>query len=595
MKGSFKVRLHTIPGDVSNLSSAERRILNKIKKLYENIDRNCYLYIQPKIRNQEPDFILIDPLKGVSIVDIVDWPKGFIESADRKNVKTKDNKSYANPVFKTNQSHNLIKGIFESEDSLFGSDGELRVKLSSIAIFTELSNQDLKISNFSNIFNQPPNQCITQEAIQGLSIENLFNSDCKKLHDGDPLILRSLLFPEIKISETINEKSDINKIIKALDVQQEQFAKRLPYGHYMVSGVPGSGKTVILLSRAIYLAKEHPDWNIRIVAYNRSISTKIENRLKSIVSECEFMNISLRNISVSTFHKLALDIADVPVPQRAGDEWWAETLPSIAFDKAKPRFDAILIDEYQDFHDSWIKLCIKLCVKHEYENNSKEKVEGINIFLAGDRLQSIYNSKEQSWKELGIDMRGRSQLLKKTYRTGKEHINKALDFLMADSTLKKEVENFYEGRENIENEAKIDNVLGFIEGQYERVNEILEQLIFKVGHKADEVLILCKDKRSCNRLLDTLSPSLRSKAVFTKDIIDNMIIITTYHSSKGLEAPVCILADVDKFTSNQIKRDDILERKLLYVGMTRASQKLYIHAQNYSSDSFARQLRLNKF
>jgi superfamily I DNA/RNA helicase len=595
MKGSFSMRLHIISGDVSNLSAGEKRVLNKIKKLYEGIDRNCFLYIQPKIRNLEPDFILIDPFNGVSIIDVVDWPMSYIEGADRRNIKTRDGKSYVNPISRANQSHNLIKGIFESEDLLYNSDGDLRVKIFSKLIFTELSNQELKSSNFINAFNQPPSQYITQELIQGLTINNLFGNDYSKLNEGDLLILRSLLFPEIKIGEMVGENSDIDRVIKALDAQQEQFAKRLPYGHYMVSGVPGSGKTVILLTRALYLAKEHPDWRIRIVAYNRSISTKIENRLNSMAAEYKFMNINLGNITVTTFHKLALEVADIPVAQPSKDEWWHEILPNKALEKARPMFDVILIDEYQDFRDNWIELCIKLCIKHEYENSSKEKVQGINLFLAGDRLQSIYNPKEHSWKDFGIDMRGRSQLLKKTYRTGKEHINKALDLLMADPSLKKEVENFYEGRENIENETKIDNVLGFIEGQYDTINKILEQLIYKVGHKENEILILCRTFKSCNKLLDTLSPNLRNKALVTKDIIDNSMIITTYHSSKGLEAPVCILADVDKFSDRQVKSEDIKEKKLLYVGMTRASQKLYVHAQNYNIESFARKLKLNKF
>ncbi|MGR6010886.1 hypothetical protein ACT7CV_03210 [Bacillus paranthracis] len=74
------------------------------------------------------------------------------------------------------------------------------------------------------------------------------------------------------------------------------------------------------------------------------------------------------------------------------------------------------MDEYQDFLDDWIRLCVKSCKEHTYVNNQKETVTGINLFLAGDRLQSIYNNSDHSWKSLGIDMRGRSSLLKKSYR-----------------------------------------------------------------------------------------------------------------------------------------------------------------------------------
>jgi superfamily I DNA/RNA helicase len=46
-------------------------------------------------------------------------------------------------------------------------------------------------------------------------------------------------------------------------------------------------------------------------------------------------------------------------------------------------------------------------------------------------------------------------------------------------------------------------------------------------------------------------------------------IFTTYHSSKGIEAKVTIVVDIDK----------IEERKLLYVASTRASSKLILHSE----------------
>lgn len=121
--------------------------------------------------------------------------------------------------------------------------------------------------------------------------------------------------------------------------------------------------------------------------------------------------MNLENITISTFHKLALDVAELSVPKKLADNWWSENLPQAARTKTKPIYDAILIDEYQDFYDSWITLCIKLCKTYKYNDTKGEEVEGINLFMAGDRLQSIYNTKDLSWKSLGIDIRGRSTLL----------------------------------------------------------------------------------------------------------------------------------------------------------------------------------------
>ncbi len=186
----------------------------------------------------------------------------------------------------------------------------------------------------------------------------------------------------------------------------------------MVTGVPGSGKTVILLARAVHLVREHPDWKIQILTYNKSLQTKIENKLNMLAEDLTFMDVRIENIEVSTFHKFALHITNVGVPNKPTEDWWKKELPDLALQKVKPHCDAILIDEYQDFHDHWVKLCVKACVEHTYLNHSNKEVVGKNLFLAGDRLQSIYNKNEHSWKGLGIDMRGRSTLLKKSYLQG---------------------------------------------------------------------------------------------------------------------------------------------------------------------------------
>ena len=357
----------------------------------------------------------------------------------------------------------------------------------------------------------------------------------------------------------------------------------------MVSGVPGSGKTVILLSRAIFLAKENPDWKIRIVTYNRSLSRKLESRLESLYPDLDFMSINYENISISTFHSLALEMANTEVPQDPDDDWWTYELPQKALEKARPKFDAVLVDEYQDFYEDWIKLCLALCKKRRY--NDREESE--NFFLAGDRLQSIYNPHDHPWIRLGVNLKGRSKLLKHTYRSGKAHIELALDFLMVDSKLKKEVEKFYEGREGIDNITELNSQIKFLEGGYEVINNLLEQLMFSEGYNPEDILILTRTHPEAEELYTALVEQLKRKCKVTKEVVKNKCSLTTYHSSKGLESEICILVNVSSFPYSF--STEIEERKLLYVGMTRASQRLYIHATNYEDTSFARQLRFREF
>lgn len=432
--------IETIPSDHSSLTLGEEQIANKIKHLYNTIDRDCYLYVQPRLRNLEPDFILIDPLKGACIIEVKDWSREYINIINRINVFTNNGKKLYNPVFRANQYFKLSKGLFESDTRLLDEEGYLNFNIYSKVIFTNINSSE--IDDLSNVLNQPPTEYFTSDQLKKLDIITLFSIETCNLKPAQILVIRSILFPEIKLHGVGKDSED--EVIKALDKKQENFAKRIPHGHYMVSGVPGSGKTVILLSRAIFLSKENPDWNIQIITYNKALSRNLESRLESLYPDLDLMGINYENITISTFSRLALEVANITTSlQGKDDDWWTYELPQKALEKARPKFDAVLIDEYQDFRDDWIKLCLALCKKHKYNNREESE----NFFLAGDRLQSIYNPKDHTWKSLGVKVHGgqRSLPLKRSYRSGASHMELALDFLMGDSKLKKKWKYIMEG------------------------------------------------------------------------------------------------------------------------------------------------------
>ena len=127
-----------IPNDLSNLTTGENKVLSKIKSLYSQIDRPSYLYVKPRLRNLEPDFILIDIQKGACIIEVKDWGKDYIKSINRVKVQTKDNKNLNNPIFRTNQYFNFAKGLFEIDDRLINNDGNIILNLYSKVIFTNI-------------------------------------------------------------------------------------------------------------------------------------------------------------------------------------------------------------------------------------------------------------------------------------------------------------------------------------------------------------------------------------------------------------------------------------------------------------------------
>lgn len=587
--------LHIIPNDLPTLTKGERSMLNKIKNLYKAQKSDAYLYIQPKIKNLIPDFILIDCLRGVSILEVKDWSIEYLASWTRLEFKNIHGEKLENPVFKAGQYYKSLEGLFSMDDRLYNAQGELDVKLSSYAILPHLKRAAFEENHLADVFDQKPANYLLSEDLNILEISDLF-SEIKPVSPQFLKIIRTIIFPEIQILST--NENYTQELITALDAEQERFAKNISYGHYMVTGVPGSGKTVMLLARAIHLLRENPDWNIRILTYNRSLATKLEQKVKSLAENLSFLDIHVENIEISTFHKFALDVAHVPIPKLSGEEqqkWWDYDLPSLSLEKAKPKYEAILIDEYQDFLDDWIRLAVQSCKPFKTFDSKKEEKISINLFLAGDRLQSLYRSTDTPWTEIDpiLDMRGRSKLLKKAYRSANEHIDLALQFLSVDDKLKAEVEKFYCPMKEIEYENSVENGIGTIEGELEEVAIKIEELIYKVGYTPNDIMVLCKDWYRAQAFIKALPKVLQAKAeiIKKKASTEQKIIVTTYQSAKGLEAPIVFLLDTDRFISTSVKEEALKYRKTMYVGITRASEQLYIHAENFYKESYAKEMK----
>lgn len=561
--------------DTSGLTLGENRVLNKLKAIYGTKDYDAFLYPQPLVMSYNPDFLLIDPFKGVCILEVKDWSLSYLQSMNRISATDVNGEELHNPAYRARQYFNAVKSILQTEDFLLNEKKEIRFGLYSKVIFTKMNS--VEVSSLKDVLCQPVTECISSNQLTSLSVNELFTEDTIFLDNGTISTIRGKIFPELQIKRVQTEiwqfnrvNTCDNRVIATLDYEQEQFAKRIPYGHYMITGVPGSGKTVILVARAIHLLRENPDWKIRILTYNRLLEKKLEQHFESKRDDLHYMGIKYENIEISTFHQMAREIAAINVTGQEDGFFWNKLLPYIAMDKVKSDYDAILIDEYQDFHDSWIKLCLMACKKHEDKNGGMSE----NIFLAGDRLQSIYNPNTHSWKSLGINIIGRSKLLKTSYRSGGSHIDIAMNYLMMHDELRKEVDKFYEGRDGICQNFDSKGSVNFFTGTFRKINNILLDLLNST-YNPEDILVLGPSHSGNEKLYQSLDDSIKYVAKVSKKHVDNKLLITTYHSSKGLENKVCILLNVDRLDN----------ARLVYVGLTRASDELYIHS--YASEGGA--------
>lgn len=242
----------------------------------------------------------------------------------------------------------------------------------------------------------------------------------------------------------------------------------------------------------------------------------------------------------------------------------------------------IVIDEAQDLTK----------VQLEFINQLKDEGEQSSILFLMDAAQSIYPQawlgKGNPFTTIGYDMKGKGAKLSKNYRTTTQIS------LCAYSLLSKE-KNIIEDSNFVkpslfEKHGEYPIYRNFLtnKDQNNYIVKIIKGLI-KEGYAPKEIAVVSKINKNLELLQDVLHAQNIESLVFRNNrenaFKQDKVQLLTMHSVKGLEFEIVILMDLNDGVIPYIQEgwqeeerleEEITERKLLYVGMTRAKKKLFM-------------------
>ena len=261
---------------------------------------------------------------------------------------------------------------------------------------------------------------------------------------------------------------------------------------------------------------------------------------------------------VSTFHQLCLDLCGLGSPERTDSEYWNEELPNRALDAAADssgRFDLIVVDEGQDFRDSWWLVLESLA---RDENESR-------LFVFRDNNQNIY---------------GRSQSLPDFVDEAPYTLSRNLRNTKQIHTV---VQAFHSDPTNIVCDGPEGEqvVIGYYRGEdrlHRKIGKELKRLVRDESVACSDIAVLTPLKGK-----SSLGEGDRAgdfTLTWEEPAGANDIQLHTIYRFKGLEKPVVILAEVD-----QRNRPDLDE--LMYVASSRANALLVILLDADSETDFS--------
>jgi len=242
-------------------------------------------------------------------------------------------------------------------------------------------------------------------------------------------------------------------------------------------------------------------------------------------------------------------------------------------------FRSVLADEVQDLSQLEMATLANLLTPSGKKISSVEN----GFFLAGDGAQTIYR-RGFTLKALGIDVAGRSYLLKKNYRN-------TFEILRAAFGLVEQFEFADVDEENISKPSAPDfakrhgsrPMIMRCESSKQEAEAITSQIktLLSMGHLPGQICIIGPSKRT----RDEAREALTRLGVVSTDLRDDVdfesekVKISTIESAKGHEFGAVFIMGL---TEGVLPRADVTEEEMarevsrLYVAMTRARENLYL-------------------
>ncbi|MHA1325282.1 MAG: NERD domain-containing protein [Candidatus Helarchaeota archaeon] len=552
--------------------AGEKKVYNLLTKLFgERADTD--IYYQPFLLNNKLDFLLINPTFGVVILEVKDYSETNLCDTPQNGPWLSRNKNIEKPL------PNPFNQIFEYWQAV-------RKKIASIQGVVCPVQQVVVLTNISRarergliiLGNKPAKVFLFfKEDIVNIQRFREKFADIPhnlELNDEQFKLIKGNLIPTSRLPNLTQAKlskfiADIDEL-KLLDRDQERLAQNLGAGHRLFFGVAGSGKTVLLIARARYLALRHPDWRILILCYNRLLA----KYLQRLVIPQDY-----GNIEIYTFHKWAKDTimaAGFPYNAMYNQEWenckeksvfFTEFVPKLLLDvlnlTKSAKYEAILIDEAQDFEASWFKPIMQGL---NPETNS--------LLITCDGLQSIYDRKKYHWSDVGIRAQGRTKKLQKSYRNPRE-IGRLAAYVLPKNLqeLIGTRDEFLETREYIRPGGLVEFAI-----KEDRTAEyvfIIDKIKAYLQKGWDILVIFRKNLKKEHYNHEFISLLNANNLIWTdlsnRKEITGHIILGTPQGTKGLESDVVCIPEIDTYYRST-------DQQLLYVGMTRALRSLILTA-----------------
>ena len=551
-----------------------------------------------------PDFLLFGKKLGLLVLEVKDWNLRQIVEANPATFSILISGKVQERTNPDVQAKGYVDALMDKlkETKTFLADtfphqGKMKIPIGRMVVFPNINREEYSKDTLQYIL--PPERVMLEDDLDAAGAM-LCDMSGKKFHDRiSPAFpfhfegltpneigkLVSKIWPERKIDLPERKgpgKTRFQTEVQYLDEAQAKLALQLKGGHQIIKGPPGTGKSLILVHRCCHLQNYKPEVKrILFVCYNIALVSYLKRLLQE-----KGLGVGVNGIHICHFFELCSRILDEKIQFEGKDSEYYETWTQWALEAVQKgehpvgKFDAILVDEGQDFDNDMLRTLIGLL-----------KPEG-DLVIALDAYQDLYR-RETSWKSLGIEAKGRTRYLKPVYRNTVELYNFTQQFI-GEKPEKNSQLNLFSYEFAFHGDPPEIITFGEYDELEDFVIEDIKTALDSGDYKRSEIAIIYDDKTYDSKsfkyeykeipvsILEKLesggipakwvSQDVRAKEMF--DITTDRISLISIHSSKGLDFDMVYLLGIDHINPTEDLRDKL--QTLIYVATTRAKYRLVI-------------------
>ncbi|NHN58469.1 MULTISPECIES: NERD domain-containing protein [Halorussus] len=440
-------------------ADAERAVWNRLKSAFGPDDVGVAYHRYPIVDrtageyDREMDFLLFLRDAGAVVVECKGYQIDHIRAIEGdKWLLRGTSQSSAAPYSQARDQGFKLLSHFTKEPELMDERHNHKVSMNPVVALPNISREEWEARGFHEGPAAPPvltaddlTPSALRRRVRSLPGEGLTADEYEAaravLSGGQPISgERSPNLEDGATKAGLYER--VRKGLNRLDEKQEEVGLQIPEGPQQVRGIAGSGKTVLMAKKAARMHAAHPEWDVALTFQTRSLYDTITEKVRRYYA---FFTSEDAEPDWDKFHvlhgwggkerqglyyRIAQEAGVTPRTygdaREAFDEEDGNLLHSCCLEvleegTVQESYDAILIDEAQDFDPGFYKLCRAALRPPKRLIWAYDEAQNLQTLTAPSPT-NVFGTDEAG--EPVVDLRGtyeggvqKSQVMRRAYRT----------------------------------------------------------------------------------------------------------------------------------------------------------------------------------